>query len=201
TKNDTKNTASSYLDNLISKYSLKNDTLKMFLIFYNSNRPFSSTEIALSFPKKVTETSLSELIRKDLIIQKTYNKSKLYMLNVDYEDIPQSRIEESENKLSALKDSYKLSQSTLASLQTSLTEEEILSTIQDLETELSLLDSKLQSGSLYSEETVSKLHAEYKSCKKILKDRSEIYKNILEILSEKLNLKKTDLLEEVGIEE
>ncbi len=70
-----------HLDNLIKKFSLVGDPLKLFLIFYLSNRPSSSTELSLSLPKKALEAALGELLEKDLILQKTYNKTKIYMLN------------------------------------------------------------------------------------------------------------------------
>lgn len=188
-----------HLDTLVKNFGLSGDSLKIFLIFYFSNRPSSSTELALSLPKKALEAALTDLLDKDLIFQKIYNKAKLYMLNssvCDYGDV-----EDLGESCAALKDSLRNIQKNLINIQNQLTENELEEKISLLESRIEKNKeslSKISSGELYTEEDVLLLSP--KPLLKLLKERRSIYKNILDILTENLNMKKKEFLEEVGIE-
>ncbi|EOB12473.1 hypothetical protein NBO_434g0004 [Nosema bombycis CQ1] len=191
----------------IKRHNLKGSTLKIFLSFYKSNRPTSVPELSIVFPKKEVTAALDELIKKNLIMEKLYNKAKIFMMNsqvCDYEEeeVYESKLVDLKDSISVLKDELSGIQKGLAEIQNQMTLDELKEKIELLNGQMELNNSniqKIEKGDLCTEKEIEEIRKKIKNYEKILKERNSIFKTVMDALCENLNKKKNELLEEMGI--
>ncbi|ORD99117.1 HOP2 [Hepatospora eriocheir] len=178
----------------------------VYTLFYYSNKPYCLNELVLQFKgykKTIIEKIITDLENKGLITIKLNNKTKIFHLNqsnLKYEKSEEEYKTEYETKLVELKELKSLN-STLNSKVTSfknmLTNEEMEEKIKYFK-EFLLENKNIKEG--VNEEIFNKTVNNLKKINQIKLKRKRIFNDIVNGVSEGMNMKKKEFLDEVGIE-
>lgn len=187
--------------------------LKEFLL--SKVRPYPLTELITTFKKGGTKqeitNALNELAEKKVLIKKEYGKTVMFLGSKQPSNLSDEEIDELQKKCDKLKaenDKYKEEikkyKEKYNELCTHGTNEEIEDKIKIITNEIEENRNRisdLSGGKVKIEKKdMEAVDKELNKVKKILKERKEIYKNILDCMIDNSGMKKSELLEEVGID-
>ncbi|KAI5168341.1 26S proteasome regulatory subunit, ATPase 3, interacting protein [Pancytospora epiphaga] len=200
----------------------------IYTFFYYSNKPIGNTELGLQFKnqkKSDVENILNDLVEKKKIVSKAFSKSKIYYLAQDMEytvddseytdEIDETQDQTEDNKvmrylrwknkllsmnLKTLQEECNEVEGSLALLNEEMTTSELVKAIESLESEISKFDSSV-GEEIVEPETFEKLKKGLVTIQKMSTERSKLFKGMVAGISEGLEVKKQDLLEEAGIGE
>ncbi|ORD96011.1 hypothetical protein HERIO_2021 [Hepatospora eriocheir] len=175
----------------------------VYTLFYYSNKPYFLNELVLQFKgykKTIIEKIITDLENKGLITIKLNNKTKIFHLNqsnLKYEKSEEEYKAEYETKLVELKELKSLN-STLNSKVTSfknmLTNEEMEEKIKYFK-EFLLENKNIKEG--VNEEIFNKTVNNLKKINQIELKRKRIFNEIVNGVSEGMNMKKKEFLDKV----
>lgn len=209
-----------------SEFRQLRDTIYTF--FYYSNKPVSITEIILQFKnnkKSMVEKVLEDLVNKKMIFFRIFGKSKIYCLaqemsfeideSIYTDDIDKTQDQSIEDKvlrylkwnferhsseLAQLKDKNKKLDTELSEYDNQMTTEELKRAIKDFKATIKEYEGR-DKKEVVSTVDFNKRKKEHAEIKKEFSKRSQLFKEIIDSLSEGLNKKRKELFKEIGLED
>ncbi|ADM10949.1 Tat binding protein 1-interacting protein [Encephalitozoon intestinalis ATCC 50506] len=195
------------------KENYEDDGERVFQMMYKCNRPTSKSEVVAYFKGEIGGTGIQEILddleQEGRLVTKTYGKSKIYLVNQDLfqneEDVKLSaELQEYEEKKKLLEDETNAINMEIRMLDKMLS-------IEQLEESIGLLDRAVGDNSerlenfRNGERKVSKKDMEsarksYEKAQSGLKKIRRIFNEVVERLSEGMDMKKSEVYEEIGIE-
>ena len=188
----------------------------VFKYMKSQNRPYSALDVFQNLHKKYGKTAIvkamESLSEKNKLLEKTYGKSKIYVINQSqFADVNDDELKEIDDKILQLDLSLKDSKSKLAassselkSLTLSLTTEDALSLLQNLKSEIQELEKQLaemKSNCVKIDATEKKqLTEQHKHVVGQWKKRKRMTCDIMNAVLEGYPKTKKQFLDEVGIE-
>lgn len=201
----------------------------IYTFMYFCNKPVIISEIVLqfkSYKRSLIEKVLDDLAAKEMISLKLFGKSKIYCLSQKMEfeineeeyteeiDAEQdSKIEDkclrylkwnyerNSSKLKAAKEENKQLTDEIQSNENELSVEELKRAVSDMKSTVKDYENNEDKEITVSCDDFNKVKNKHQKLKKDLTERNLIYKNIVENISEALNLKRKQFLNTVGIDE
>ncbi|CAD24967.1 RIBOSOME RECYCLING FACTOR [Encephalitozoon cuniculi GB-M1] len=195
------------------KENYEDDEEAVFQMMYRCNRPTSKSEVVAYFKGEIGGTAIQEILdcleESGRLITKTYGKSKIYLVNQDLfrneEDTKlDMEIQRYEEKKRALADEASSVDAEIRVLDKMLSIEQLQESINSLDEVVRNNSKRIESFKSGRREITKKDMSNAKKgyerahsmCKKIRR----IFNEIIEKLSEGLDMKKSELYEEMGIE-
>lgn len=207
-------------------YRQLRDTIYTF--FYYSNKPVNMSELILQFkghPKKLVETVVDDLVQKNKIFMKVIGtKTKIYCLtqedNYEIDEEYTDEIDNDQNKevddkklrffkwkneklkneLNELKKKSSDLDLKIAAFDNSLTTEELKNEIERMKREIESHDGE-RNYEYVDVNVFEKTKKDMENLEKELIKRKKKFKEMVEMISDGLEMKKKDLLTEAGIED
>lgn len=189
------------------------DKERIYQMLYKCNRPTSKAEVMASFKGEIASTNIQEALDKleksGRIVTKTYVKTKIYLVNQDMfqneadgelEDKIEAYAKESEDlkgELVSLNNEIEVLDKILSIEQLKEKITSLMETTAANETKLKELKSGGREISKKDMADAAKAHTKTSA---MLKKVKRIFNEILEALSEGMDMKKAQLYEELGIE-
>ena len=182
----------------------------------SQNRPYSALDVFNNLHKKVGKTAVTKaletLTEKKKLLEKTYGKSKIYVIEQSqFPTVDDVKLKELDDKISKLSESVSTSQSKLnvstsqlKSLNSSLTTENALALLKSLREETSLLEKKvkgLKSNSVCVDANQKKkITEDRKAVVNQWRKRKRMTVDLMNAVLEGYPKTKKQFLDEVGIE-
>ncbi|AFN82420.1 Tat binding protein 1-interacting protein [Encephalitozoon romaleae SJ-2008] len=195
------------------KEDYEDEEERVFQMMYKCNRPTSKSEIMAYFKGEIGGTAIQEILdyleSDGRLVTKTYGKSKIYLVN---QDLFQS---EEDVKLNAELQEYgekrKILEEEISTLDAEIKMLDKMMSINQLEESIKILDKtvkdnqeRLESfkngGREVSKKDMENAKKKYERAQSGLKKIRRIFNEVIERLSEGMDMKKSELYEEIGIE-
>ncbi|XP_064104604.1 LOW QUALITY PROTEIN: homologous-pairing protein 2 homolog [Macrobrachium nipponense] len=181
------------------------------------NRPYSVNDIFMNLHKDIGKTAvqkaLDQLVSGGMLREKSYGKQKVYVYEQShFPSFDENKLKELDNEIAKLNESVKEkeklsteAEAKLRGLNSSLTTEEAMKRIAELEEEISTLQNKLtnlnqQPRTLVSKEEKEKIEGESDNMNKMWRKRKRMAMDILDAILEGYPKPKKVLFEEIGVE-
>ncbi|XP_037796141.1 homologous-pairing protein 2 homolog [Penaeus monodon] len=182
----------------------------------HQNRPYSVNDIFMNLHKDIGKTAvqkcLDQLVADGCVKEKVYGKQKVYVFDQSqFPPLDETQLKEMDRKITDLNETIKQkericgeTEARLRSLNSSLTTEEAVKKLQDLEEEVSRLQKKLadlqENQVLISKEEKDQINSENEKMVKMWRKRRRMAMDILDAILEGYPKKKKDLFDDIGIE-
>ncbi|KAG9291716.1 hypothetical protein G9A89_012001 [Geosiphon pyriformis] len=196
----------------------KGDDAEQIILDYlrKQNRPYSANDISSNLHNAVTKTAaqktLTSLVGQDEVTCKTYGKQMVYVVKQDQFESPSSeelakmdeQIESFKKEISEYKEKNKQIQTQLNDLNASLTNDQIETQLKVLAEEIKKYEERLKllkSGTRQiSPEEKNAIDAIYDRNRKLWRVRKRLSKDIISLISENMEKKPADFMEDLGLE-
>ncbi|AFM97707.1 Tat binding protein 1-interacting protein [Encephalitozoon hellem ATCC 50504] len=195
------------------KEDYDDDEERVFQMMYKCNRPTSKSEIVAYFKGEIGGTAIQEILNylesDGRLVTKTYGKTKIYLVNQDLfqneEDVKLS------TELQGYEEKIKLLAEEIGSLDAEIKMLDKMMSIDQLEESIEALDRTVKDnqkrlegfrdgGREVSKKEMDGAKKKYERAQSGLKKVRRIFNEIVERLSEGMDMKKSELYEEIGIE-
>ncbi|XP_068208895.1 homologous-pairing protein 2 homolog [Palaemon carinicauda] len=187
------------------------------LYMEQQNRPYSVNDIFMNLHKDIGKTAvqkaLDQLVSDGILREKSYGKQKVYVYDQShFPSFDEGKLKEMDAEIAQLNESIKENdklcsevEAKLRGLNSSLTTEEAMKKIAELEKEISTLQDKLTSlqsttTGLISKEEKDKIASESENMNKVWRKRKRMAMDILDAILEGYPKPKKVLFEEIGVE-
>lgn len=208
------NTKATKAKSSITTTSQLKKTISDFLL--SKSRPYPLTELLITFKKEGTKADiikvLDNLSSENVLIRKEFKKAVLYLCSREPSNINEDELVslkedllKKTESLNEVKRRKELLKGELAELCKYPTNDEMIKIVK-MKTKEAIENKKrledLTAGNIKVSKTeMEAINKELGKYRKVLKERKSIFKNIFDTLLEKADIKKNDLMEEVGLEE
>ncbi|XP_076042255.1 homologous-pairing protein 2 homolog [Oratosquilla oratoria] len=198
----------------MSKHGAEASKIKTYL--EQQNRPYSANDIFLNLHKEIGKTAvqkcLDQLSSDGVIKEKTYGKQKVYVADqsqfssLNEEELKAIEVETSKltQELTETEKELREHEAKVNKLNSTLTTEEAVKRVQEVETEVSHMEKKLedleQNCVLVSNEEREKTNKENEMMMKQWRKRKRLAMDILNAILEEYPKSKRELFEDIGIE-
>ncbi|KAG5858927.1 TBPIP/Hop2 winged helix domain-containing protein [Encephalitozoon hellem] len=195
------------------KEDYDDDEERVFQMMYKCNRPTSKSEIVAYFKGEIGGTAIQEILNylesDGRLMTKTYGKTKIYLVNQDLfqneEDVKLG------TELQGYEEKIKLLAEEIGSLDAEIKMLDKMMSIDQLEESIEALDRTVKDnqkrlegfrdgGREVSKKEMDGAKKKYERAQSGLKKVRRIFNEIVERLSEGMDMKKSELYEEIGIE-
>lgn len=191
----------------------EDDQESVFQMMYRCNRPTSKTEVVAYFKGEMGGTAIQEALEgleeSGRLVTKVYGKSKIYLVNQelfqDEEDVELDKeIQGHEKEIKALREEADSVDAEIKMLEKMLSIEKLEESIESLDKAIKSNSERLEGlrsgGREVTKKDMSIARKGYEKAQSTLKKIRRTFNEVVERLSEGMDMKKSDLYEEIGIE-